>query len=60
MGFAIEGNAAIADLLVSRGADVNGANKFGDTALSLAVAGDHTQCVEILVGHGALHRLPKG
>ena len=35
---AIEGNTAIADLLVSRGADVNRANKFGDTPLSLAVA----------------------
>jgi len=39
---AIEGNTTIADLLVSRGADVNRANKFGDTALSLAVAGNHS------------------
>lgn len=50
---AIEGNTTIADLLVSRGADVNRVNNFGDTPVSLAVAGNHTQFVNILVSHGS-------
>lgn len=57
---AIEGNTAVADLLVSRGADVNRANNFGDTPLSLAVAGNHSQFVKILVRHEASQALPKG
>jgi ankyrin repeat protein len=50
---AIEGNAAIADLLVSRGADVNRANNFGDTPSSLAVAGNHFQFVKVFLSHEA-------
>ncbi len=56
---AIEGSTAIADLPVSRGADVNRANNFGDTPLSLAVAGNHFQFVKILLSHGASQSLPK-
>ena len=56
----IEGKTAIADLLVSRGADVNRANNFGDTPLSLAVAGNHAQFAKILLSHGASQPLPKG
>jgi uncharacterized protein len=56
----IEGNTAIADLLVSRGADVNRANNFGDTPLSLAVAGNHSQFAKILLSPGASQPLPKG
>ena len=57
---AIEGNTAVADLLVSRGADVNRINNFGDTPLSLAIAGNHSQFVKILVTHGAWQPLSKG
>lgn len=56
---AIEGNTTIADLLVSRGADVNRANNFGDTPLSLAAAGNHSQFVKFLLSHGASQPLPK-
>ena len=56
---AIKGNTAIADLLVSRGADVNRTNNLGDTPLSLASAGNHAQFVKILVSHGASQSVPK-
>jgi ankyrin repeat protein len=50
---AIEGNTAIAESLISRGADTNKANNFGDTALSLAACGGHIQLVKLLLAHGA-------
>ena len=56
---AIEGNTAIADLLISRGADVNRANNFGDTSFSLAVAGHHSQLAKILLSHDASGPLAK-
>jgi ankyrin repeat protein len=50
---AIEGNSAVAELLIARGADSNRTNDFGDTALSLAACGGHAQFVKILLAHGA-------
>ena len=50
---AIEGDTAIAELLISRGADTNKANDFGDTALSLAACSGHAPLVRLLVAHGA-------
>lgn len=50
---AIEGNTAIAELLVSKGADLNKTNNFGDTALSLAACGGHVQLVNFLRKNGA-------
>ncbi len=50
---AIEGGSAIAELLISRGADTNKTNDFGDTALSLAACGGHAQLVRLLLDHGA-------
>ena len=50
---AIEGNTAVAKLLISRGADVNRDNNFGDTALSLAANGSHSRFVKLLLVRGA-------
>ncbi|MGI0134976.1 MAG: ankyrin repeat domain-containing protein [Candidatus Micrarchaeaceae archaeon] len=38
---ALEGNLKIGEMLISRGADVNATNKFGETALSLAAHHAH-------------------
>ena len=50
---AMEGNAAMGDLLVSRGANVNETNDFGETALSLAAHGGHLPFVRLLLTRGA-------
>ena len=41
------------ELLVNSGADVNGRDEFGGTALIVAVFRNHTECVNILVKAGA-------
>ena len=50
---AIEGNTAIGELLVSRGAKLDAVNDFGETALSLAACGGHTRFLQILLANGA-------
>jgi ankyrin repeat protein len=58
---ALEGNAAIGELLISCGANVNKTNDFGETALSLAAHGGHTGFIRILLEHGAsTHCRPHG
>ena len=43
MPAAMEGNIAIGELLVSSGAELDTINDFGETALSLAAHGGHSQ-----------------
>ena len=50
---ATEGNAAIGELLISRGAELDAKNKFGETALSLAALGGHTHFIQVLLSNGA-------
>jgi ankyrin repeat protein len=50
---AIEGNTAIGELLVSRGANVNKTNDFEETALSLAAHGGHIPFIHLLLTNGA-------
>ena len=50
---AIEGNRAVAELLLERGADVNSANNVGETALSLAAHNGHVSLVRLLKDSGA-------
>ena len=48
-----EGNTAIGELLVSRGAELDALNDFGETALSLAAHSGHTPFVQVLLANGA-------
>jgi ankyrin repeat protein len=58
---ALEGNSAIGKLLISRGATINKANDFGETALSLAAHGGYTHFIRVLLAHGAAtHCRPHG
>jgi len=50
---AMEGNTSIGELLISRGADVNAINDFGETALSLAAHKGHAPFVRALLANGA-------
>jgi ankyrin repeat protein len=52
MSAALEGNASIGELLLSRGAEVNTKNTFGETALSLAAHGGHLPFIRILLANG--------
>ena len=54
---ALEGNIAMGELLISKGATIDKTNDFGETALSLAAHGGHTQFIRVLLAHGA-SRLP--
>lgn len=45
--------AAMVELLIARGADVNARNQFGWTPLHDAVAGKNLHVVKILLAHGA-------
>jgi ankyrin repeat protein len=50
---AIEGNAKMGELFISRGADVDATNNFGETALSLAAHAGHTPFISVLLANGA-------
>jgi ankyrin repeat protein len=50
---AIKGNAAILEFLISKGADLNGEDQEGNSALSLAIENEHPEIVEALLRHGA-------
>jgi ankyrin repeat protein len=58
---ALEGNVAIGNLLISRGADIDRTNNGGETALSLAIHKGHVPFAKILLNHGAaVDSLPHG
>jgi hypothetical protein len=50
---ALEGKLSIGELLVSRGAEVNATNDFGETALSVAAHRGHTRFIRFLLANGA-------
>lgn len=50
---AMEGNTYIAKMLFARGAKINAANEFGDTALSLAAHAGHLKIARWLLSVGA-------
>jgi ankyrin repeat protein len=47
------GHAAVASLLLERGADVNQADRNGATALHIACESGHTEVATLLLEHGA-------
>jgi ankyrin repeat protein len=48
-----EGNSAVAELLISRGADVNSKNNEGETPLFVAAEEGNRAVVELLISRGA-------
>jgi hypothetical protein len=50
---ALEGKLSIGELLISRGAEVNPSNDFGETALSPAAHRGHIRFIKLLLAHGA-------
>jgi ankyrin repeat protein len=48
-----EGHVGVVRLLLGRGAEVNAAGKFGETALHHAVGGGHEEMVNVLLSSGA-------
>ena len=50
---AIQGNVAIGELLISRGANTNRVSSQGTSAVSLAAIGGHVRFLKLLLGHGA-------
>lgn len=49
---ALKGHVEIVKLLIDAGANINGANRFGDTPLIDAVENSHADVVELLLEHG--------
>ncbi len=61
MAAAIEGNTQIGQLLISRGANLDQLNDFGESALSLAAQQGHPRFVQLLLSAGAsTHCRPHG
>jgi ankyrin repeat protein len=50
---AMDGNTSIGEALFAKGANVNAANKFGDTPLSLAAHAGHVKFARWLLSVGA-------
>jgi ankyrin repeat protein len=50
---ALEGNTALAELLIERGAELDLLNDFGESAVSLAAHQGHTSLLKILLSKGA-------
>ena len=49
---ALEGYKEIAELLITKGADVNAKDKKGKTPLDLAIEENHSQTADLLRKHG--------
>ncbi|KAF5534325.1 ankyrin repeat [Fusarium napiforme] len=49
----LAGRASVIQYLVKRGGDIHAESKSGMTPLNLAVREEHTECVRILLNHGA-------
>ena len=47
------GQREVVEYLISRGADVNAIDKFGITPLLAAIWEGHTECVKLMLQHGA-------
>ena len=54
MGTCFKGYAEVADLLISKGADVNLRNGDGATALAFAVNFNQVDVAKLLLAHGAV------
>ncbi len=54
MQAASEGNTALGELLISRGANVNWANKHGQTAFTFALLSARVGFIKLLLAHGGM------
>lgn len=51
-GAAVEGQIAVIEYLISRGANVNALNAYGDSPVQDAISMNHPEAVAVLEGHG--------
>jgi hypothetical protein len=51
-GAAVEGQVKVIEYLVSRGADVNAMDGFGDSPLEVAITNKHNEAAQVLADHG--------
>jgi ankyrin repeat protein len=57
-GAAVEGQVKVIEYLVSRGADVNAVDRFGDSPLEVAITGKHNEAAQVLADHGGRSMIP--